>query len=165
MAWTTQKTWVAAEIVDEAEMNAFIRDNMNYLNDERIKWAQRTTNTAAFSSSETDILTAPAYTPIAANRLIRAHVHVRSLNFSVVNDVFVFRIKEGTTQLQEISITANVSGLGAHGFTMTALLPNASAAAHTYKVTGGRVSGTGTVVVEAAATYPMVLTVEDVGAA
>ncbi len=31
MAWTSPKTWVADEIVDQTELNAYMRDNQNFL--------------------------------------------------------------------------------------------------------------------------------------
>jgi hypothetical protein len=165
LAWTVPKTWVAAEIVDEAEMNTHLRDNLNYLNDLRIKWAQRTTNTSAFSA-ETDLLTAPSFTPINASRVLLVHVHVWSYVATVTSDIFLFRIKEGGTQFTEISKEVNVTGQGVHGFTMLCYITSPSAAAHTYKVTGVRAAGgTGTCTVQASSTAPMQMVIHDVGSA
>jgi hypothetical protein len=146
-------------------MNTHVRDNLVYLNDSRIKYGQITANGPTVTTTETDVITAPAFTPISATRLIRVSIHVRGINGSVANDAFSYKIKEGATQLNEETVWSLSSGTGSPGFDMEHYIPNPSAAAHTYKMTGVRSTGTGNQVVQAAATYPCQIIVEDVGAA
>lgn len=165
MAWTTPKTWVAAEFVDAAEMNQHVRDNLNYLNDLRVEYAQITADTSAFSTTETTIVTAPAFTPISASRLLVVMVHVRGTFHSDATNIFEFRIKEGATKLQEITERSESASTGSEGFTMIKYIASPTAAAHTYHLAGQRVLGGGTCIVQANATYPTQIIVQDIGAA
>ena len=167
MAWTTPRTWAAGEFVTETIMNAHIRDQLNYLNDSRVKYAQTTSNVGPTSgTTELDIITAPAFTPISATRLIKVSLHLRSLTSATVGDQFTIRIKEGATTFAEALININNSGTsGGDGKAYFALVPNATAASHTYKATIQRATGTGTATVSASATGPLSICVEDAGAA
>ena len=145
-------------------MDTHIKDNLNYLNDLRVKYAQRTTDTSAFSA-ETDVVTAPAFTPISSSRLIKITAFFRGWQASVATDIFAVRLKEGATQLQEKLIRSQSAGTGSDGNFIQVYVASPSAAAHTYKLTGVRLSGTGTMTLQADATYPCQIIVQDIGAA
>jgi hypothetical protein len=167
LTWTTPATPTLGQLVTSSYWDPQVKNNLTYLKDKQdtVKYGQRTTNTSAFSSSETDIVTAAAFTPVDSSRLLRVSVVVRGLQFSVATDIFVFRIKEGSTQLQERTVRSESGGTGTDGFDFWVYIPNPTAASHTYKLTGGRVDGTGTCVIQADATYPCQILVEDCGAA
>lgn len=165
MVWSTPKTWAAAELVDEAEMNTHLRDNLNYLNDLRIKYAQRSTNFGGITSSQSTVLTAPAFTPISASRIIKITARWRSIVSTVANDIFSLRINEVSVgQINEVNV-GDTSGSGKGGGTNICYVPSPSATSHTYALAADRVAGSGTGTIEAAATYPIQIIVEDIGAA
>jgi len=117
------------------------------------------------STTELDIITAAAFTPMAGNRRIRITFHCRGFTGSVVNDTFIARIKEGSTVLEEVHIVPFGTGTGAHSGpgTFSAIVDSPSVASHTYKATMQRAGGTGTLTASATATAPITLTVEDIG--
>lgn len=164
MAWTSPKTWAAGEFVDAAEMNAHLRDNLNYINDLRIKYVQRTTDFTGITNLQSTVLTAPAFTPISSTRLLRITARWRSISSSVVDDIYALRINEsGVGQVNEVNI-GNTSGSGKGGGVCTTLVISPSVAAHTYTLAADRIAGTGTGNIQGSGTYPIQLWVEDVGA-
>lgn len=166
MAWTVPKTWVAGEIVDEAELNSHLRNNLNYLNDSRIAYAQQTTATGSIGATQTIILSAPAFTPISGSRIIRITARWRSWTCTVLDDIFAFRIMEFGVGQKNERLQRNQSATFEHdGGEITALVPSPSASSHTYNLSADRVTGTGTMIIQAASTYPIQIWVEDVGAA
>ena len=166
MAWTAPKTWVAAEIVDEAEMNAHLRDNLNYLNDSLSVNAQRTTDSSSTSSSTVlDVLSAPAFTPISASRLIKITGQWRSMTVTTDPGIYTVYIREGSTSLNQQNHELSAPAVGLSGGSIVTYVASPSAAAHTYKLSMQRASGTGTAVMNAAATYPIQIIVQDIGAA
>lgn len=166
MAWTAPRTWVAAELVDATIQNAHIRDNLNYLNDLRVKYATQTTASSSTSGTTIlDVLSAPSFTPISSSRLIKITVHWRSLTPTTDPGTWTLMIREGSTLLQAENHKAESTGTGQQGGTMSHIIASPSAAAHTYKFSIQRAAGTGTAVVDADATYPIFICVEDIGAA
>lgn len=165
MAWSVPKTWAAGEFVDAAEMNAHIRDNLNYLNDSRVKYAQRSSDFGGLGSSQTIVLSAPPFTPISASRLIQVTARWRSITSTVNDDIFSFRIMEtGVGQINEVNV-GNVTGTGKGGGTLSCVIPSPSAASHTYNLSVDRVFGSGTGNIGASSTYPIQIWVQDIGAA
>lgn len=164
MAWTTPKTWAAGEFVDAAEMNAHIRDNINYLNDDRVQYAQRSSDFGGITTAQTIVLSAPAFTPINASRLIRITARWRSASSTVNDDIFAFRIMEfGVGQKNEANVKISATGHG--GGTLTTYIASPSASSHTYNLSCDRQLGSGTMTVQGASTYPIQIWVEDIGAA
>ena len=165
MAWTTPRTWAAAEFVTETMMNAHVRDNLNYLNDLRVKYGSVTANSSAFSA-ETDLITAPAFTPISGSRLLRVSYRIRAFTSTNAGDILTLRIKEGSTEFSQQQRNAyTITTAVADGIADFVYIASPSAASHTYKVTGQRTAGTGTFTLQAASNYPTQIIVEDIGAA
>lgn len=166
MAWTAPRTWVASELVDATIMNAHVRDNLNYLNDTRVKYATQTTASSSTSGTTIlDVLSAPAFTPISSSRLLKITAHWRSITVTTDPGTYTLMIREGSTLLNGENHKVESTGTGQQGGTMSHLVVSPSGASHTYKFSIQRASGTGTAVVDADATYPIFICVEDIGAA
>ena len=146
-------------------MDTHVRDNLNYLNDLRLKYGQVTADVTGIAGTETDIITAPAFTPISSSRLLVISFRCRSTIANTSTGVFTFRIKEGSTTLNEINLRTGSTSTSAEYVTTWTYVASPSAASHTYKVTAQRAAGTGTMDIQAASTYPMQIVVEDIGAA
>ena len=116
------------------------------------------------STTELDVVTAAAVTPLQSNRRYRLRFHCRGATATVVNDTFVFRIKEGATVLNDLNWVPFATAI-THVPDFEAIVDSPTAASHTYKVTITRATGTGTATVGATATAPITLTVEDAGQA
>lgn len=165
MAWTAPRDWTAGELVTEAMMDTHIKDNLNYLNDLRVKYAQVTADVTGIAGTETDIITAPAFTPISSSRLLRISFRCRSTIAGTSTGVFTFRLKEGSTTLNEINNRLGSTSTSGEFVTTWTYVASPSAASHTYKATAQRATGTGTMDIQASSTAPMQIIVEDIGAA
>jgi hypothetical protein len=166
MAWTAPRDWTAGENVTEAMMDTHVRDNLNYLNDLRVKYAQSTSDSSSTSSTTIlDVLSAPSFTPISSSRLLKITGHWRGLNVATDPGIYGVHIREGSTTLNSENKKVESTGTGQQGGTIVCYVASPSAAAHTYKLSLQRLSGTGTAVMEGAATYPIQIIVEDIGAA
>lgn len=148
-------------------MNGHVRDNENYLNDLRVKYATPVTTSVGPTSGTTplDVITAPAFTPINSSRLLRVWFHCRGFSGGTAGEQYALKIQESTTVLAEYVVVITTATITNTGADFYAQIASPSAAAHTYKVTITRTSGAGTVSVAATATGPINLTVEDIGAA
>lgn len=128
--------------------------------------ASTTTNQGPTSGTTIlDILSAPAVTFAAANRLIKVTIQWRGINVATDPGIYSVMIREGSTKLNEQNHKVETTGTGQQGGTLVHWIASPSAAAHTYKFSLQRASGTGTGTVEADATYPIQITVEDCGTA
>ena len=168
MAWTTPATPSVGTFITSTFWTPQIKDNLDYLKtqDDVVKYAQSTANSSSTSSTTIlDVLTAPAFTPVSASRVLKITVHWRSLNVATDPGIYLVMIREGSTKLNEQSHKVETVGTGQQGGTLTHYIASPTAAAHTYKLSIQRASGNGTAVVEADATYPIQIIVEDVGAA
>jgi hypothetical protein len=113
-------------------------------------------------TAEVDLTSLTITLTAVANRRLLLWVEGRSFFSTVANDILGIRLKEGGTQLMERYSTAIGASTGSN-FPGTRVPITPTAAAHTYKATALRASGTGTLTVEAAATYPLTLFLEDKG--
>jgi len=168
MVWTTPATPTLGQFVTSTYWDPQVKENLNYLKtqDDVVKYAQSAGNSSSTSSTTIlDVLSAPAFTPVSASRVLKITVHWRSLNVATDPGIYLVMIREGSTKLNEQSHKVETVGTGQQGGTLTHYVASPTAAAHTYKLSIQRASGTGTAVVEADATYPMQILVEDVGAA
>jgi hypothetical protein len=114
-------------------------------------------------STTLDVATASAVTIAATGRRLRITGTWRGITGSNSGDVFAMRLQEGSTVLTESNQIIVTASVGHNGGTIDAYVDSPSAASHTYKMTITRLTGTGTATVQAAATYPIRVTVEDVG--
>ena len=168
MVWTTPATPTLGQFVTSTYWDPQVRDNFNYLKtqDDVVKYAQATANSSSTSGTTIlDVLTAPAFTPVTATRLIKITVHWRSINVATDPGIYLVMIREGSTKLNEQSHKVETVGTGQQGGTMVHYVASPTAAAHTYKLSIQRATGTGTAVVEADPTYPCQIIVQDAGAA
>lgn len=112
-----------------------------------------------------DIISASAVTIAATNRLIKVTIQWRSLVGATDPGIYLVMIREGSTLLNAQAKKIETTGTGQQGGTMIHWIASPSAAAHTYKMSLQRASGTGTATVEADPTYPIQILVEDCGTA
>lgn len=145
-------------------MNAHVRDNLNYLNDQRVDYVQRTTDFTGITSLQSTVMTAPSFTPISASRLLRITARWRSFTSTVPDDIFAVRINEvGVGQVNEVNIKVGSNGFA--GGTLVCIVASPSAAGHTYAMAADRQLGSGTGTIQGSSTYPIQLIIEDIGAA
>ena len=130
-----------------------------------ISKATSTSNSSSTSGNTTlDIITATAVTPITADRRWRVTFRWRGFTGTASGDAFSFRVQEGSTVLHENSQIVNAASVGIGGGECTAIIDGPTVAPHTYKGTITRTLGsTATATVNGASTYPITITVEDVG--
>lgn len=129
-----------------------------------LAFAQITANAGPTSGTTAlDVVTAAAITPAAANRRLRITAHIRSVTGTVASDTFELRIREGSTQLNAISFQIINTAVPQWSGDLSHIVEGPTVASHTYKLSLVRTSGTGTATLEAAATYPCQITVEDCG--
>lgn len=124
--------------------------------------AQATANQGTFTSA-TDLtgLTTTVTVPYAGHRIrITAEASFQS---SVADDVAALLIMEGATQLQSGPVLCRPINTSLKVVCHAIVVP--TAAAHTYKLQGTRVAGTGNITMAASATAPAIILVEDLGPA
>lgn len=154
---STSRVFTAGQVLTAAQMNDLPQGILG-------KVTATTDFGPASAATELDVITAPAVTIAGTTRRLRISFHARNMQSSVASDVFVIRIKEGATILQEahfLSAVATAAESMATDF--SAIVDSPSAASHTYKVTATRAIGTGNLTISGTASAPITLTVEDVG--
>lgn len=154
MAWTTPRTWVAAEIVTASNMNTHVRDNLSFLRDTRMTPDVFVNANVGPTSATTELVVASlaAFTPDGSTNM-ELEFTWYNVTQTVATDIFLMKLYDGPTagsgtQLTQALLTpgANTgSGVVRHRFTPT----NAS---HTYTARLVRSSGTGTATLVASAT-------------
>lgn len=124
-----------------------------------------TTNLGPTSSTtEADLLSATA-TIAQTNRRLRVRFHCRAVTPSASGDTYVFRIKEGSTTLQEAHVVTTAASGTFPGLDFEAIVDSPTAASHTYKATVQRAIGSGTLTISGTSTAPIIIYVEDAGQA
>lgn len=163
MAWTTPRTWVTSEVVTAAEMNAHVRDNMNFL---RTGVAQITTVTAnagpTSATTELVVASAPAFTPDGST-VVEIMFTWYNVTLTVSTDSFLMRLYDGPTAGSGTQIgqwLLNSATNGGSGVLRYVTTP--SNASHTYTARLVRNTGTGTATMVASATTPAVISVAQV---
>ena len=153
----TRTPWnpVTGDTITEARLDTLPRGWLGY--------AEVTANQTVSVGTETDLTGLTVTVSVDANRRLKITAH-GLFNRSVADGVSVARIKEGSTELGRFS---QHSPSAASEFDLaegSASITPASGS-HTYKLTVQRVTGTGNVVLTAAAGSPAFILVEDLGAA
>lgn len=125
-------------------------------------YAQAVANQATITAAvDLTSLTTTVTVPYAGHRVrITAEVQLQS---TVADDVAQVLIMEGATQLNVGPMLCRPAATALKVIAHALVVP--TAAAHTYKLQGQRVSGTGTVTMTASATAPAFILVEDLGPA
>lgn len=144
---------ITGELVSAAGLNSLPGGVLGY--------AQVTSNQGSITS-EVDLTGLSVTVDVAATRRIRVSAHALWTS-DTTNDGVGMEIKESTTRLQALR---GIIALGGESVTLhgaTVLTP--SSGSHTYKLTGLRVSGSGTTQMTASATVPAFILVEDLGPA
>lgn len=135
-----------------------------------IGYAEVTANQTISTGTETDLTGLTVTVTVAANRKIRIRGQ-GIISRSVADGVSVGRIKEGSTELgrwaqHAPSATTEFDAASGDAVSSPAgVFVTPSAGSHTYKLTLQRFSGTGNVVLNAAAGSQAFIMVEDVGPA
>lgn len=125
-----------------------------------IGYAEVTANQTA--TTEVDVTGATVSVTVGPGRRIRISGTSWSQS-TVANDEVLLRIKEGATVLQTRTTQVSAAGPAEPLDIFAVLTPTTGA--HTYKLTFGRNSGTGTITSFASATAPLFILVEDIGPA
>ena len=124
--------------------------------------AKRTTNLNF--TSEADVVTLSAATLVAGRRY---RLSLAYKGFTVLSsaDNIVIRLKEGSTTYMEWNATTDAASAqdGGSNFVTLDCAADISAGSHTFKATMTRAVGAATATLEAAATYPTTLLLEDIG--
>src|SRR5260370_26224374 len=115
-------------------------------------------------TTELGVITAPAVTIAGSNRRIRISFHARGVDGTAVNDIYVLRIKEGATVLNESQYVASTGATTGIASDFQAIVDSPSVCSHTYSVTITRTGGTGVGTVRGTAAAPQLLNVEDIRA-
>jgi len=155
---STSRDYVAGQVLTAAQADDWAQGVLGR--------AQSTSNVGPTSGTTIlDILSAPAVTIAATNRLIKITIQWRGINVATDPGIYSVMIREGSTKLNEQNKKVETTGTGQQGGTMTHYIASPSAASHTYKMSIQRASGTGTATVEADATFPIQVLVEDASTA
>jgi len=130
----------------------------------QLGYAEITANPANFTTPISDVAGLSVAVTVGTGRRVGVTGHVRSWSSTVADDRLLFSIREGTTLLNQTLLLgdpiANNAGSGGQVF----WLGTPSAGAHTYKISVEMADG-GTGTLNAAATLPAFILVEDIGAA
>lgn len=123
-----------------------------------LAYAQATAN-QGFITTEADLTELSATVSVPAGRRLRLSAHSYP-HSSVAADEATLRIKEGTTQLTQTSVTLGTVNRAYALDASVVITPTAGT--HTYKLTMQRSNGTGNVTNNASATFPAFILVEDI---
>lgn len=126
-------------------------------------YAQVTANQTGIGTGGADLAGLSATVSVAAGRRLKITGHVRSWSLSAADNRIAFRIQEGATVLGESILRLSVASESEEGGPVVAVV-TPSAGSHTYKLTAAVVD-TGTAIMDAGATYPAFILVEDIGPA
>lgn len=99
---------------------------------------------------------------VEANRILKISLSMRSMQASVAGDIYQLSVKENGGIVGEWNLYFPVANLGINGGTFTTFV-TPSAGAVTYVAYATRIVGTGSGTIEASATGPATLIVEDIG--
>lgn len=121
-----------------------------------------TANQTPVTTVWTDLtsLTLTISAAVANGRRFRITAQV-NLASTVVNDISALAVFEGATQLTQANCSSPVANAGVPATAIVILTP--SNASHTYKLSAGRASGTGVITMQASATIPAFMLIEDIG--
>lgn len=125
-------------------------------------YAEVTANQGSITA-EVDLTSLTVTVTVGSNRRIRITGYVPALSSSVAGDGGRLSIKESTTLLQLAQDEIGSTAAGASPTLIAQTVEMPSAGSHTYKLTAQRVSGTGTLTMNADATFPAYILVEDIG--
>lgn len=153
---STSRVYTVGQVLTAAQVNDLSQGVIS---------KQATTSNVGPTSGTTELAIITAGSSVAGtNRRLRLSFHCRNVTGTVTGDIFILRIKEGATVLQEGHFFV-ASGGAAAGITaaFAAIVDSPSAGAHTYQATIQQVSGTGTATLSGTASAPILLVVEDVG--
>jgi hypothetical protein len=158
MVWVTPKTWNVGDPGTAADLNTYIRDNTNFLNNRTLAQVTSTSSTAG-TTTNVDWITAAAVT-VDGTRRLRVSAF-GWLSGVAVGNLGQLRIMEGATVLQIGQ--AYLAAAGGPGQVSCPVFWEGvpSSGSHTYKLNVTASSGTITGI--AAATSPATLIVEDIG--
>lgn len=100
---------------------------------------------------------------VKANRLTVATFSLRDGYSSIAGDVFEVFLRRDGTVIESQILDTRVANQGSDGMTISAPEINVPAGSHTYDIAAGRLVGTGNCFMQATATQPMTLLIEDRG--
>lgn len=136
-------------------------DKVDLLPQGELGYVINTSQTNIAITTEVDLTGMSVTVTVTANRRIKI-TGQQFFSSTVASDVLCLAIKEGTTQLvaMQSSAATGSNGVTLHG----SVIITPSAGVHTYKLSGVRVAGSGTMNTAGAPTVPNFLLVEDMGA-
>lgn len=128
----------------------------------QIGYAQAIANQGSITT-EVDLTGLSVNVSVASGRIIRVTGYVPAFSSTVAGDAGRISIKEGATLITLGQAFISGTAAGANTI-MPQVVLSPSAGSHTYKLTGVRVSGTGTFTMNADPTFPAYILVEDITA-
>lgn len=143
------------DLITEARLESFAQGWLGYI--------EVTSNQTVSTGTETDLTGLTLTITLTELRKLKITAH-GLFNRSVADGVSVARIKEGSTELGRFS-QHSPSSAGEFDLAEGSAIIAPSVGDHTYKCTVQRVTGSGNVVLTAAAGSPAWLLIEDLGAA
>ena len=148
---STSRTFVAGDVLTAAQQNGLSQGQLGY--------AQVTANQTAIVAT-VDLTGLSVAVTVVTGRRIKITAHVDFVNDTINGAAALFLLQDGT-QIQRFYTSPSPAANQPMGAHLSHVL-SPSAGSHTYKLQGAR-SNTGTVIMEAAATYPAFILVEDAG--
>lgn len=164
MAWTLPRTWVTAEVVTAAQMNAHVRDNFVSLQERVLGWAQVTANQTGISSEVdlTGLTKTVSVDGAAVQKTVMITAQIR-YGGTTIDDVATLRIKESTTVLAIAELSVGRATSEANPLLSCNALIEPTSGSHTYKLSLERSVGTGNMQMVASSTHPAFILIEDIG--
>jgi hypothetical protein len=129
-----------------------------------IGYAEVTANQAGIGTGGADLTGLTVTVTVGTSRRIKVTGFVRAWSQTVANARIAFRVQESTTILNEVVVEGSPVAGNAGDGNQVVWVATPTSGSHTYKLTAG-VLDTGTTTMNAAATYPAFILVEDIGPA
>jgi hypothetical protein len=123
-------------------------------------YAEATANQGSITTPAADLTSLSVNVIVGSGRRIKITGQVRSWTSTTGDDRVIFAIQESTTVLNNVVVALD-PGANANGGDQVLWVGVPSAGAHTYKLTAEAVDG-GTITMNAAATFPAFILVEDI---
>lgn len=138
MGWTAPEVFGYKEVLSSTKLNTQVKDNLNYLKDRELGYAQVTTNQSSITT-EVDLTSLSVTVTVPSGARIRIHACVSVSNNGTDGRTTVY-IKESTTKLGTGSVHNAVASSDSTINAFVILSP--SAGSHTYKLSAEANAGT-----------------------
>jgi hypothetical protein len=146
----------------EGSGTGFARDTHVHLGTGTLGFASVTANQAGITTPLVDLTGLSVAVTVVSGRRVKITGFAASWQSNTVNDRAVFTIREGSTSLATVVTPMDPIANNGNGGGAVLWVGTPSAGAHTYKLSAASVDG-GSLTLEASATTPAFILVEDIG--